>query len=138
MPKLEWLESFELGVPEIDGDHRTMFRLIKAVQSTALRDRNRARKYLDRFLDFTRSLFAREETLLRDRGYPGTATHAHYHAEIPKQAEAARRLCDHIEEPEALEKCCNELISFLVDDVVRGDLKLKSFLEEAGLALAVR
>ena len=40
MPKLEWLESFELRVPEIDGDHRTMLDLMKA-QRTLFKLRRR-------------------------------------------------------------------------------------------------
>ncbi len=44
MPKLEWLESFELRGPEIDGDHRTMLDMMKAVQSAAAAsERHRSR-----------------------------------------------------------------------------------------------
>ncbi len=43
--------------------------------------------------------------------------------------------CTEIEILEAFEKCCDKLMSFLVDDVLRGDIKLKSFLEDAGLTL---
>lgn len=136
VPKLEWLESFELRVPEIDGEHRTMLDLMKAVQSAAMdRDRKRAEQYMDRLLAFSQSHFAREETLLEGWDYPDTAKHANYHAELLKRAATVKQACTEVESAEAFEECCDEMMSFLVDDVVRGDLKLKSFFENAGLAL---
>lgn len=136
MLKLEWLDTFELGVPEIDGEHRTMLDLMKAVQlAVAARDRKRGEQYLDRLLAFSRSHFAREETLLEGWGYPDTAKHANYHAKLLERAIALKQVCAEIESAEAFEECCKEMMSFLVDDVVRGDLNLKSFLEDAGLVL---
>lgn len=38
---------------------------------------------------------------------------------------------------ESYEACCDELMTFLVDDIVRGDMKMKSFLKEAGLTVRV-
>ncbi len=46
-----------------------------------------------------------------------------------------RQACTEIEVPEAFEECCEKMISFLADDVLRGDMKLKSFMENAGLTL---
>jgi len=138
MPKLEWLESFALRVPEIDGDHRTMLDMIRAVQSAAAsHDRGRCERYMDRLLAFSQSHFAREETLLEGWNCPDAAEHASYHAGLYEQAVAVREVCAKSETPEAFEECCEEMMAFLVDDVVRGDLKLKSFLEDAGLALPV-
>ncbi len=136
MAKLGWLESFDLGIPEIDGDHRTMLDLMKVVRSAAADgNRQRSAQYLDRLLAFSQSHFAREETLLEGWGYPDTAKHAKYHAELLERAVAVRQACAEIEAPEAFEKCVEEMMSFLADDVVRGDMKLKSFLEYAGLVL---
>ncbi len=135
-PKLEWLDSFELNVPEIDGDHRVMLELMKAVQSAAATgDQARCERYLDRLVAFTRSHFAREEALLQRWNYPDTDSHTTYHATLLTRAEAERTACTEIETPEAYEECCTEMMSFLVEDVVRGDIKLKSFMENAGLAL---
>jgi len=138
MPKLEWLESFELRVPEIDGDHRTMLDLMKIVRAAiAAGDRRRGEHYLARLLAFTQGHFAREENLLEGWGYPGTARHANYHTELLERAVAVRRACADIESPRTFGECCEEMMSFLVDDVVRGDMQLKSFLENAELTLPV-
>ena len=138
MPTLEWLESFKLGVPEIDGDHRIMLDLMKAVQFAATaRDRGQVDQNLDRLLVFTEGHFAREEILLERWKYPEAKKHAAYHAGLLARAEAVRRTCAEIETPETLQECCEEMMSFLVADVVSGDMKLKSFLERAGLTLPV-
>lgn len=134
--KLEWLDTFELKVPEIDGDHRAMLDLMKSVQSAAkVGDRPRVEDYLDRLLVFAGSHFAREEALLEGWNYPEIKKHATYHAKLLERAEAVRQNCAQIETPEAFEECCEEMLSFLVEDVVRGDMELKSFLEHVGLAL---
>lgn len=138
MPKLEWLESFKLGVPEIDGEHRIMLDLMKAVQFAATaRDRGQVDKNLDRLLVFSEGHFTREEILLERWKYPEAKKHAAYHAGLLARAEAVRRACAEIETPETLEECCEEMMSFLVADVVSGDMKLKSFLEKAGLTLPI-
>ena len=137
--KLEWLETFELRVPEIDGDHRVMLDLMKTVQSAAgAGNRLRVEHYLDRLLAFSKSHFAREENLLERWHYPDFKKHAAYHAGLLERAEAVRQACAEIETPEAYKDCCEEMIRFLVDDVVRGDIMLKSFLQNAGLTLPVQ
>lgn len=138
MHKLEWLETLEFRVPEIDGDHRAMLDLMKAVQSAArARDRERSEKFLDRLLTFSKNHFRREEKLLKSWGYSAVDKHAEYHAGLLERAKAVRRACAKIETSENFEECCGEMLSFLVDDIVRGDLKLKSFFEDAGLSLPV-
>lgn len=136
MQELEWLGSFDLGVPEIDGDHRTILELMKAVKAAAAReDPARCEQYLDRMLEFLGVHFAREEKLLANWHYLEVKQHANYHTELLKRAETVRQTCLANEGPESFEKCCAELISLLVDEVVRGDMTLKSFLEHSGFSL---
>jgi len=136
MPKLEWLDTFELGVPEIDGDHRAMLDLMKAVQSAmAAGDRKTGEQLLDRLLAFAVGHFDREQALLERWGYPEAETHATYHWNLLSRAVAVRKACAEIENQTSFNECSEEMLSFLVNDVVRGDMKLKSFLEEAGLTI---
>ncbi len=67
--------------------------------------------------------------------YPDLKEHATEHALLLERAEVVKEACGDIESREAFEKCCKALVSFLADDVRRGDIKLKSFFERAGLAL---
>jgi len=134
--KFEWLESFELRVPEIDNDHRAILDLMRAVRSAAAHgQRNRVEHYVERLLTLCRSHFSREEALMRRWGYPESETHAGYHNSLLERAEAVRKACGDAASLAGFEACCDELMTFLVDDVVRGDARLKSFLENAGLTL---
>jgi len=136
--RFEWMETFELGVPEIDSDHRALLDLMRAVQSAAAaHNRERCVQYMDRVRAFSRSHFAREEKLLDDWNYPNTERHASYHADLMARADAVAGACAKIEDAAALEDCCREMMSFLIDDVVRGDHRLKSFLQKADLVLPV-
>ena len=136
MRQLEWLETFELRVPEIDGDHRVMLDLMKGVRTAAeAGERQRCEAIVDRLVAFSRDHFRREESFIELHGFDGVPQHAKYHEGLLERVEVVRKACHEIETPEAFQHCCDELMSFLIDDVVRGDLKLKSFLKEAGLII---
>jgi hemerythrin-like metal-binding protein len=134
--KFDWLESFELNVPEIDGDHRAMLELMKATRAAAAAgNRDRVEHLLDRLFALAQNHFMREETLLLRWGYPDATMHATYHQRLLDQAKSVRRACSNTESQEAFEACCDEMLTFIVDDVVRGDMKIKSFLESNGFTV---
>ncbi len=136
LESIDQFEDFELRVPEIDGDHWVILNLIKAVQTAAAAgDRGRSESYLDRLVAFSAGHFAREELFLELWKYPDVKEHATEHAQLQERAEVVKEACSDIESREAFEKCCKALVSFLADDVRRGDIKLKSFFESAGLTL---
>ena len=97
--------------------------------------RERVEHYVERLFILCRSHFAREEALMQRWGYPEAGQHAGYHNRLLERAEAVRKACAEAPSLESFEACCDELMTFLVDDVVRGDMKMKSFLEEAGLTV---
>ena len=136
MRELEWLETFELRVPEIDGDHRVMLDLMRGVRTAAeAGERERCEAIVDRLIAFSRDHFRREESFIKQHGFTGVRQHTQYHEGLLGRAEAVRKACHEIETPKDFQECCDELMSFLIDDVVRGDLMLKSFLKEAGLII---
>jgi len=136
MSKYEWLETFELRVPEIDGDHRSMLDLMKAVRVEAHAGRKaRTAAALDRLIAFSKEHFQREEAFLASHGYGSTNEHTEYHGELLDRAVALKETCCKLVSPDEIEGCCDELMSYIVDDIVKGDMQLKSFLQEAKLTL---
>ncbi len=134
--KIEWLETFELGVPEIDGDHRTMVHIMHAIERAhEARQKTACIALVERLFKFTEDHFRREETLLRAWGYGEVHPHCRYHRELMDNAERIRKTCAEAESETAFEKCCDEMMRFLIDDVVRGDLNLKSFLDYTGITI---
>lgn len=136
--KIQWLDTFELGVPEIDGDHRTLVRLMGSIEGAleTHQDKKDCLPLIERLFAFCEDHFRREETLLRSWGYGEVAPHMRYHRDLMDRADRIKRTCVDSTTTDSFATCCDELMRFLIDDVVRGDLSLKSFLDYNGLTIA--
>lgn len=135
--KIEWMETLDLGVPELDGDHKTMVAIMQAIERTAEKHQKKeCVALLERLFSFTRHHFQREEILLKTWGYGEVAGHARYHEELMDGASRVMKTCIEQDNTEDFARCCDELMRFLIDDVVRGDLNLKSFLDYNGISIA--
>lgn len=131
MAKLDWLESFELGVDEIDDDHREMLAIMRDVEAAAdASDFALRARLLDRLIDASLEHFRREEAYLERIGYPDLEAHKTYHADLVSRAGAVKRVCETIQPSPTFKDCCAEMFGFLVDDIVAGDLRFKSYLEQ--------
>ncbi len=132
--KFDWLESFEVGFKAIDDDHRKMLAIMKQVG-----DAGEAAKFehcatlLDELVGLSKAHFEREEALLEEIRYPGAALHKSYHAGLLVRADAVKETCKAIKSPHNFRECCEEMFGFLIDDVVAGDLKIKSYMQEIGM-----
>ena len=132
--RLEWFDTFELGVPEIDDDHKHLLSIMRDVQSSAEQGKSDlCARNLGKLLNDTKAHFGREEEFLRKLGYDGVQGHVAYHGELYSRAKAVKSSCENRVSREDLADCCEEMMSFLIDDIVRGDLPLKSFFEQKGL-----
>ena len=133
MEKFDWLESFELGITEVDEDHRRMLAIMRQIEQAADSESfDRCKELLDELLSFTVAHFRREEKMLEEFGYPNVEIHKKYHTELLARAKAVKSVCEALETKQNLKECCHEMFGFLVDDIVMGDLKFKSYLEDKG------
>jgi len=134
---VRWLDSFDLGVPEIDSDHRTIVKLMKLVEDSVAANYSSGTTValIDRLFAYTRDHFRREEEMLRSLGYEDVDKHVGYHGTLMDSAEEIKEACMKASSPDDFQECCDELMRFLIDDVVRGDLKLKSFLQYSGMTV---
>lgn len=135
MRRLEFQTSFRIdeGGP-IDSQHEVLFGLINELAEAIERHEiARCREVSLRFMEVAADHFAWEEDFLAQAGYPHVAEHAVYHRKLMDLAEHARQACDNDAPDFDHEACFDHLVTVFVDDVVRGDLTFKSFLEERGL-----
>ena len=134
MSRFVWLETFEIGVPEIDDDHREMLSLMQRVEAAAeAEDYGASGRLLDALMDHSRGHFAREERYLEGVGYPDVEAHRHYHASLIASAEELLATCKAMQSREDVKACCDRMFGFLIDDVIAGDLSFKSYLDEHSL-----
>jgi hemerythrin len=133
--KFEWLDSYEIGHKEIDDDHRHMFSIMKQVEAAGRELRFECcAVLLDELVAFTRVHFAREEALLQRIGFPAAKQHKAYHARLLARAENVKEVCKVIKSEQTFLDCCEEMFSFLIDDILTGDLAIKAYLQETGVA----
>lgn len=133
MADLTWYPAMKIGLEFIDQDHQ---HLLKIMQETKLAieqgNDELCVMLLTSLLNEAKAHFEREEEFLSKVGYPGLDQHKIYHQELLVKANTTKRICQGIETEHDLRECFNGMANFLIDDVLRGDLMFKSFLEYEG------
>jgi hemerythrin len=81
MPFLEWKDTYNIGVKEIDNQHRGLFDIISKLFTSRLYEPDG--KYfflmLNNFVEYTRVHFATEERYMQEAQYPKFAEHRREH-----------------------------------------------------------
>ena len=133
MTKLAWTSRFELGIEQIDEEHREIFDVVVQIQdSIESHDMVRCSKLVNDFMDKIEQHFAHEESYLARIGYPDAEDHSRYHENLLSKARTLKKVCDSEIEVGRIERCYEETVSLLLDDVIKGDTAFKSYLEHKG------
>ena len=81
MPFLEWKDSYNIGVKEIDNQHRGLFDIISKLFTS--REYEPDGKYfflmMNKFVEYTQVHFATEERYMQEADYPKFAEHRNEH-----------------------------------------------------------
>ena len=84
---MQWQERFELGIPQIDGQHQEWIRRIDTLKD-ALNTRRMYQELgqtLKFIVGYTHFHFETEETILKENGYADLAHHKQLHADLTGQ-----------------------------------------------------
>lgn len=128
-----WVPDYELGIAEIDDDHRLMVGLINELYEAIRQERGFEvmNRIMDRLLDYAPRHFQTEESLMDENGFPQAEDHKQEHRRFATIIEEMERRRRESQAPAAL-----ELIMFLSDwlrnHVAGHDRELGIFLAEAG------
>lgn len=127
---LQWSESYELGVEEIDSEHKIMFGFVADVEKAIERgDLDECSALVDRFIESSQTHFENEEKLLAREEYPDIVNHCDYHKSLVQRARDLKAICEEEIKAGKIENCYLEMIDLLLDDIVKGDLQIKSYLQ---------
>lgn len=88
LPYIKWKIAYEVGVDEIDYDHKQLVSMINQVVSASqynLGD-HMVNEILANLMDYTKNHLAREEKLMEEYEYPGRFGHATQHAKFIEKA----------------------------------------------------
>ncbi|RDH81492.1 MAG: hypothetical protein DIZ80_15545 [endosymbiont of Galathealinum brachiosum] len=133
MNDLSWHDFFEIGVQFIDDDHKRLLSIMlntrKAIEEG---DNKKCVQLLTSLLKEANDHFEREEKYLLEVKYPELEEHKKYHRELLVQVETTKRICEGIETEHDLSKCFDGMARFLIDDILKGDINFKSYLQYEG------
>ena len=138
MREIEWYETYEIGFPALDRDHRRLFDIANGIiRALGEGDYGGCKPLAAGFVDALKQHFPREEKFLEEIGYPGRDKHAGYHRQLLQRAEKFLERLEGRAEDETLAEPLAELVSVLIADLRGGDLNFRSFLLEEGTKKAM-
>ena len=131
--ELTWYDFLEIGVDFIDADHKRLLLIMQETKTAITqKDFSKASQLLTTMLSEAAAHFEREELYLLEVGYPELENHKQYHRNLLVQASATKRVCEEIRTDQDIQECFDGMVNFLIDDVLKGDVRFKSFLEYHG------
>src|SRR5271166_668217 len=82
-----WRNTYSVGMPDIDDQHKGLVRLINSLQTAMMEGNGKSvlSGTLDDLIRYTQSHFAFEEAMLRKRGYSQLAAHCAEHKRLTGQ-----------------------------------------------------
>ena len=133
MTDLLWHDFLSIGVDFIDNDHKKLLKIMADTKSAIeAGDNNACVILLTSLLQEAREHFSREEKYLFEVKYPDLEKHKIYHKELLIKADTTKRICEGIETKHDLKECFDGMADFLIDDILKGDIMFKSYLEYKG------
>lgn len=81
--RLDWNETFTVGIPSLDAQHRVLFDIANSIPEKV--DERLVRTCIVRLFKYTREHFQAEESEMRKMGYPKLNEHAEIHNQLLDQ-----------------------------------------------------
>lgn len=128
--EIEWKDSFETGIAEVDQDHRRLVGLINELDGilTDGGDLGRVGAVIDALVDYAEYHFDREERLLERVGYEELGGHAEIHARFGHFLGDMVGVCMVDPDPDNLRKLSDYLRNWLIDHILEEDMKFAAFI----------
>jgi hemerythrin-like metal-binding protein len=132
--RIGWSDSFNLGIAEVDAQHREMMALVNAIGEGLERGNGQAvRKLAGMFLARLDSHFKVEEGYLRRLDYPQADNHVFEHRKLLEKASGLCHGLGKAGDPGAMESPYEDFLKLLIRDLLDSDIQYKTFVEEFGL-----
>ena len=81
---VEWSDELSVGIQEIDEQHKYLVGLVNELNEALITrgGTDAVRETFDRLIEYTRTHFVVEESLMRILGYPDYENHKHSHEQL--------------------------------------------------------
>lgn len=129
---LEWDDGLQVGVKQIDEQHKRLFCLLKEISAISIYSKqiDKINPVINELIDHVIRCFNEEEQAMKGHGYPGLAIQEQQHLGFVKMLilELDLRHLNKMPTIELLERLAN----LLRDHIVTVDKKYAAFLDAAG------
>lgn len=130
---IKWNDNYSVGINSIDQQHKKLINLINQLQTAVDYSTGEEfeREALDALVDYTKTHFTYEESLMEQYGYPDYQPHAAEHKKMIKQVEDV--LTEYNKDHDkAIAHALSFLKGWLINHINGTDKQYSSFLLEKG------
>jgi hemerythrin len=137
---LQWTSTLSVGVPEIDEQHRELFRRIDRLLDAMLhQDRSEAGRMIDFLRGFVVEHFAAEERLMVEVTYPDAEQHVREHRTFASTlADLDAEFAAHGATASVVFKLEKQVVGWLADHVYFTDVALGRYVQAQRASAARR
>ncbi len=133
-PYVEWKDEYSVGIDSIDQQHKKLIGLINSLQTAVdySAGADFEREALDELVDYTKTHFSYEESLMEDNGYPDFTTHRAEHELMIAKVEATLREYQR-DQDKAMQDAVDYLRDWLINHINGTDKQYSKFLIDRGV-----
>jgi len=130
MPLFLWKKSYEIGLTEIDTQHRNLVGIINELSDAMMNQKGYTvvPHILEKLVDYIQFHFTTEEEIMRDTKYPALDEHCHEHLAMTTKVIGFKRACAKNHEINIVE-VLNFLCDWLKEHIAVSDKKLKAHIQ---------
>ena len=131
-----WRKGMSVGNDIIDHDHHFMINFINTFELVLQNpeEREMLLEVIDQLYVYSINHFRREESIQRKIGYPQSLSHKNAHSVLQKELETLKKEIKETKSAEEISNRSTEIINFLrnwlINHVLKEDIKLRPFLEK--------
>jgi hemerythrin-like metal-binding protein len=131
MPFYIWKPSYELGLPELDRQHRQLVGLINELYDAMKHGRGYqiVEPLLDQLMEYVQLHFSQEEQTMRDHGYPWLDEHVEQHLDFTTQVLKLREMHQNGDKGEAV-ALMNVLMAWFRDHITGTDKEFGRYIKK--------
>ena len=130
-PIIVWEDSWNVGITEIDDDHKKLVSLLQKLFGAliAAQGAEYVKTIFFELIDYTRYHFEREEEIYKKYNYQELEHHKQLHQDLIQQVlDISKELLSEGETEKVSDDFFEFLKHWLVDHILEEDLKFKDFL----------
>src|SRR5689334_808856 len=91
MDAMRWSDAFSVGSPDLDREHRALFRIVTELELAVNAASEPAMQAgLERLIAYSDFHFRSEESIMRAKKFPGIDAHAHEHRKFATRLQLFR------------------------------------------------